>query len=540
MRYLRRGPLAAVCAASIAALALTPSDARACGGCFHPVDEPETTVVTAHRMALSVSTAQTVLWDQVQYAGAPSEFAWVLPIKPGAYIELSSDTWFEALDAATSKRVSGPDLDCPSFGGGADRDFDDSGCGCIFPQADMSGGLEPRSATIPGEAPEPPPVTVVHEGSVGPYDTVTVHANVPNALPDWLTTNGYAIDPSITPVIDAYVAEGFDFIALKLQPGADVRQMKPVRVVSPGASPVLPLRMVAAGTGANVDVTLFVIGEGRWDAENFPNAVVHPEELVWDFVSNASNYALRREEVMAQEKGRTWLSTYAKPGALLSPITDPETLTPVTYSIGVDSVTTFGEFFARLGEENGEGNAGCIPKLLAVQTSGSLVVDLCADGGPSGGGGGAGGGGGGGGAGGTGGSGAGECATLEGGQIDAATLACGDLDDMAVALTGLHPKDVWLTRLESKLPRSALSADFALKPATQEPVENLVKATKALNAPCPVATAAPRIMSPDQGSAERRSRKGWLMIGLAAAALASAVLRRARRPVDLAAARAAR
>ena len=88
------------------------------------------------------------------------------------------------------------------------------------------------------------------------------------ALTDWLTTHSFAIDPAVKPIIDAYSAEGFDFIALRLQPGQGVQQMKPVRVVSPGATPTLPLRMVAAGTGANVQITLFVIGEGPGQTED--------------------------------------------------------------------------------------------------------------------------------------------------------------------------------------------------------------------------------------------------------------------------------
>ena len=54
---------------------------------------------------------------------------------------------------------------------------------------------------------------------------------------------------TILPVIDAYVAEGFNFLALKLVPGQGVDSMRPVRVTTPGAAATLPLRMVAAGTG---------------------------------------------------------------------------------------------------------------------------------------------------------------------------------------------------------------------------------------------------------------------------------------------------
>jgi len=60
-----------------------------------------------------------------------------------------------------------------------------------------------------------------------------------------------------------------------------VRAMRPVRVVTPGADPSLPLRMVAAGVGQSVGLTLYVLGEGRYQAQNFPNAIVDEKKLVW-------------------------------------------------------------------------------------------------------------------------------------------------------------------------------------------------------------------------------------------------------------------
>ncbi|HEY2410275.1 MAG TPA: hypothetical protein VGI10_29925, partial [Polyangiaceae bacterium] len=82
---------------SCLAVSLVPAHARACGGCFHgpPPVTSESTVVTGHRMAYAISAERTVLWDQIQYQGAPEDFAWVLPVKPGATLELSHDAWFE-------------------------------------------------------------------------------------------------------------------------------------------------------------------------------------------------------------------------------------------------------------------------------------------------------------------------------------------------------------------------------------------------------------------------------------------------------------
>ena len=90
---------------------------------------------------------------------------------------------------------------------------------------------------------------MVHEGTVGPYETVTLSAENPNALAEWLEDNGYALPDNVKPIVDAYVAEDFDFIALRLQPNQGVAAMTPVRVITPGSGYTLPLRMVAAGVG---------------------------------------------------------------------------------------------------------------------------------------------------------------------------------------------------------------------------------------------------------------------------------------------------
>ena len=82
----------ALCAAVVA----SSSDAAACGGCFVPASQ--NTVVTGHRMAVSISPTQSVLWDQIQYAGDPAEFSWVLPVKKGARLEVGDDAFFEVLE----------------------------------------------------------------------------------------------------------------------------------------------------------------------------------------------------------------------------------------------------------------------------------------------------------------------------------------------------------------------------------------------------------------------------------------------------------
>ncbi|MBX3228659.1 MAG: DUF2330 domain-containing protein [Labilithrix sp.] len=275
-----------------AALVTDAGEAEACGGCFIP--PADATVVNDHRMAFSISQNQTVLWDQIRYSGDPSEFAWVLPVKPGARIELANDEFFTALDTSTQPVVYAPQR----FGA-----FDNAGCG-------LSGCADDgeASALSAGGGSD---VEILSQSVVGPYDTVTLRATEEDALTNWLRNNDFVIPVSIEPTIAAYVKEGFDFIALKLRPTCGERQMRPVRVVSPGAIPTLPLRMVAAGVGPRVGITLYVITEGKYQPQNFPHALIDDDDLRWDYSQNKSNYEPLSQEIMGRDDGRTWVTEYA-------------------------------------------------------------------------------------------------------------------------------------------------------------------------------------------------------------------------------------
>lgn len=434
--------LSGIAAAIVVSTLLVPAAAEACGGCF--VQQSGNTVVTGHRMALSISPQQTVLWDQFQYAGDAEDFAWVLPIKPGARVELSSDAWFEVLEAGTVTTVLSPQINCGGSSGGF-------GCGA---QADSAGSL---SAEGTNDA-----VTVVHQGTVGPFETVTLHASEPGALNNWLDSHNYAIDDGTQPIIDAYVKEGFDFIALKLIPGNDVSLMKPVRVVTSGASGTLPLRMVAAGTGANVPIILYVISEGRYEAQSFPNAKIPFELLSWDFSAQQSNYAEVRATILGSGAGDNWLTTYAQLGALLSPVANPYGFgLPTQYQSSFGFVDTFAKSYFAQAYSNAETDTVCDgADIDNYASSSAVVVDPCQEG-------------------------ALDC-PQSGSGLDFRKLMCGDqrvASDIGRAMVGLHPKDVWVTRMEANLPHAALAKDLTVTASeSQVQVSNYVQAQIKVNA----------------------------------------------------------
>ena len=274
----------------------TDVPANACGACFRRPTETAT-VVNAHRMVLSVSPQQTILWDQFSYSGNPSEFAWVLPVHAaGVKVELAHDEFISAIDAWTTPVITGPQQ---GGGGGG------GGCG-------SNSGLAYDNAGTPG-------VQVVNQEVVGPYEVATLQSTDPNALENWLGQHGYDIPASIQPTIAAYVSEGFDFIALRLLPGQGIASMQPVRVVTPGADLTLPLRMVAGGVGSDVAILLFVISEGRYEAANFNNTEVDFSSLSWSKSTQGSNYNDLVQKAMTQGDGRNFTIEFSgKLGGLSS------------------------------------------------------------------------------------------------------------------------------------------------------------------------------------------------------------------------------
>ncbi len=283
----RRPNRAVLAAAALlaGACALAPSDALACGGCFQPpVPMQQATQVTGHRMILALSQKQTTLYDQIQYAGSPSSFAWVLPIKGTVTVGLSSDLLFATLDSMTQLTVQAPS--CPSY-----LPCNSTGFAASASTSSGSGGGG---------------VEILVQQTVGPYETVQLSSSDPNALSQWLSDHGYAIPVAVQPIVNAYVAEKFNFLAMKLVPGAMVSAMRPVRVTMAGASPGLPLRMVNAGTGNTTLLTLWMVSEGRYQPKSAPWFTIGGDELSWDFVTQSSNYVAVRQQKYDASSGFAW------------------------------------------------------------------------------------------------------------------------------------------------------------------------------------------------------------------------------------------
>jgi len=243
-------------------------------------------VITDEKMVLSISPSQTTLYDQINYSGSPASFAWVLPIHGTVEVGLSADVMFEVLNNLTATTVQAPRYTCAP---------PPPGCFNHGSSAEESSGSSSGGG-----------VTVTSQEQVGPYEAVQLQSNDGSALTAWLTSHGYQIPDSTKPIIASYVSQGFDFLALKLVPGAGVQSMQPVRVTSSGAAPSLPLHMVAVGTGPTTGITIWLVASGRWAPTNFPTFTISPAEIVWDWTTESSNYESLRLAAEATYGGAGW------------------------------------------------------------------------------------------------------------------------------------------------------------------------------------------------------------------------------------------
>ncbi|HEY6460866.1 MAG TPA: DUF2330 domain-containing protein [Polyangiaceae bacterium] len=371
---MRWGLLAGALGVGLAVTVGAASDARACGGCFHgPSQSPD--VITDHRMIFRVTPQATTLYDEIEYQGDPSSFAWVLPIHGQVQVGLSADVLFAALDQATATSIQSPaPPSCQS-------------CQCGFGGADGGAAAVGNGSSSGGGG----GVNVLSQQVVGPYESVQLQSTDPNALTNWLTTNGFTIPSDIDPILAAYVQEGFDFLALKLQPGQGVTAMRPVRVTTQGASLSLPLRMVSAGTGPTVGITLWVVGDGRYEAANFPNFVIQPSQLVWDFNAESSNYTTLVQQTEQAANNATWqtessidVSPYQVEGSVLADDASADYLpVPASDPDAGDAGATTGETADQVRQDdlstifpNGDQGSVTVTRMRADLAHAALTADL--------------------------------------------------------------------------------------------------------------------------------------------------------------------
>ncbi len=393
-------------------------DATACGGCFHPPTQTVTDI-TDERMLLAVSPTQSTLYDQIEYSGSPASFAWVLPIHGTVTVGLSADVLFDSIDAVTATQITPPPQNCPFP------------AGCAFPVATAAVGAASNGAAEGS-------VTVLKQQNVGPYATVQLQASDSSALNNWLMQNGFNIPAAVLPVINAYISEGFDFLAMKLLPGEGVQAMRPVRVTTAGSSLSLPLRMASIGTGTQVGIKIWVVSDGRYEPQNFPFFHIDDSQLVWDWSTNSSNYTTLRAADEAALNYTGW---------------EIESSLELNEQIITGVILSGGQYYG-----NTLGGGG-----LAAPPPSDPSIDYLPVGDPD----------------------AGTDGGADSGDFESAEEV--RTEDVNALFAGLTGPSVRVTRMRSDISHAAMTTDFVLQAsADQSELSNIRYVTQSVNLQCPI------------------------------------------------------
>jgi hypothetical protein len=137
----------------------------------------------------------------------------------------------------------------------------------VHNKGSAEGGKSSRATAIEG-------VLVFARVASEHYDFSILGAATGSALLGWLQENGYRVSSEARTVLDAYVAEKWAFVAVKLNP-TEKREyvnefLPPITVTYQSSRIVFPLRISSVSTTGTVKLTLFVISAHTVSSINFP------------------------------------------------------------------------------------------------------------------------------------------------------------------------------------------------------------------------------------------------------------------------------
>jgi hypothetical protein len=250
-------------AAFLATGTLTSARAHAMGAVVS--SPPGSSSTTDVRIAVSSTGTRTSRWVSLHVHGTATAFAWVIPVKPSAFVDLTSDAWLESLEDATAPRVVPPEVPPPCGEGGVEVD----------------GELSHVVTSMP--------------------DSVATAADAPT-LTGTLAGWGLAVTDDLAPLVDAAGADGDSFVALLYSTGSADVVTRTVRIVDT-SSPTIPLALTS-GT-SNVTVTAYAFSTGEVTFGASPALALDPATLLW-LADGSSTYAPVRDTLLTTNPG-AWL-----------------------------------------------------------------------------------------------------------------------------------------------------------------------------------------------------------------------------------------
>ncbi|MGD0523869.1 MAG: DUF2330 domain-containing protein [Polyangiaceae bacterium] len=224
------------------------------------------------RVVVASTGARTSRWVSLHVHGGATAFAWIVPVKPSAFVDLASDAWLESLEDATAPRVVPPDVSPPCGAGGVELDGDPSHVVTTAPDA---------------------------------VATASDAASLATTLSGW----GLAMTSDLAPLVDTAGADGDSFVALLYSNPAPDVVTRTVRVVD--TSPFnIPLALTSGSV--TVSVTAYVFSTGSITMGTAASVALDPSLLLWQ-ADGTSTYAPVSETLLTTNPGAWLVETAGHP-----------------------------------------------------------------------------------------------------------------------------------------------------------------------------------------------------------------------------------
>ncbi len=322
--------------------AATPSTSSACGGFFCSAQTPVNQA--AERIIFAQDGDVTTQIVEILYEGPAEKFAWVLPVPGSPDISVSSGMVFQRLQAATN----------PSY---RLNNVFPSDCGTSNDGGALSVGSIAAGGTSSADDAEAPRITVVGEGSVGPFNYQTISVDAADEDPAaaavrWLEDNEYDIDNVGADVLRPYLENGLNLLAVKLQKGISSGAIQPLSLTFQGSRPSIPIRPTAVAANEDMGVLVWVLGSSRAVPTNYNGLELN--ELLIDWTNPGANYDLVVSRAADEAEGQGFVTELAGQAAPYHDSIDPgsETIDRDSY-LGVKIADIITSLSSRFGSYDG-------------------------------------------------------------------------------------------------------------------------------------------------------------------------------------------
>lgn len=265
-------------AVAVWASALIPGAAEACGGFFCQPQAP--VIQNAERIIFTDrGDGRITTIVQVQYSGPAERFSWVIPVPGIPDVGVSSNIVFQQLDARTR----------PVF----QLQVEDDCNGVMESEVDLSGSVDAGSRAA--EPAEPPGVSVLASGSVGPFDYEVIRPNpeledAAEVAVAWLQNNGYEVGAIGPDLLRPYLDMGQNLIAFRLQKTADTGDIRPVTLTYQAERALIPIQLTAVAAQPDMGVLVWVFGPHRAVPVNY--LVLEPNLALVDWFRGGRNWPM--------------------------------------------------------------------------------------------------------------------------------------------------------------------------------------------------------------------------------------------------------